>query len=171
MTSRTLYLLRHGAATGVVAGGDAERPLSADGRAHVARLSRHLIENNYGWDIVLSSSALRARLTVAALEAVAPTSEVRVDERLYLTTPELQLACLRELSEEVTRVLMVGHNPTMRALGLALATPGGTHYQRLSRDLPAGGFLVLDVSVATWSGIGPKSAYLTDFVTPASLID
>ena len=171
MTSRTLYLLRHGAATGVVAGGDEERPLSADGQAHVARLSRHLIDNNYGWDVVLSSSALRTRMTVAGLEAAAPTCEVRVDERLYLTAPELQLTCLRELSEDVTRVLMVGHNPAMRALGLALAMPGGTHYQRLSRDFPAGGFLVLDVNVATWSGVGSKSAYLTDFVTPANLVD
>ena len=171
MTSRTLYLLRHGAATGVAAGGDAERPLSTDGLAHVARLCRYLVDNNYGWDVVLSSSALRTRMTVAGLEAVAPTCEVRVDERLYLTTPELQLACLRELSEDVTRVLMVGHNPALRALGLVLAMPGGTHYQRLSRDLPAGGFLAFDVSVATWSGIGPKSAYLTDCVTPASLVD
>ena len=170
MTDKTLYLMRHAAASAASPAGDAERPLTPDGAAHVARLAARLVADGCRWDTVLCSTAVRARATLEGLMGVAPEAEVLVDERLYLTTPELQLACLREVTESAGSVLVVGHNPALRSLALALALPGGAHYQRLNRDLPAGGFLSLAVDAATWSGLGPKGAYLTGFLAPADVM-
>lgn len=171
MNDKTLYLLRHGAAAAATGGGDAERPLTSDGEAHLGRLARFLAGQSVRWDLALCSSALRARATLEALADVSPKAEIAVDERLYMATADGALGLIRQVPEEVSSLLVVGHNPGLRELGLLAAMPGGAHYQRLGRDLPAGGLLSMVVTAATWSGLGPRSAYLDGFTMPADVMD
>jgi phosphohistidine phosphatase len=64
-------------------------------------------------DLIVSSPALRA---LATAEIVAKKLDYRrrdivVEDRLYATTPDELLAVVRELDNEIRRVMLFGHNP------------------------------------------------------------
>lgn len=115
---RTLLVLRHAKAGPEEPGiSDHERPLTKKGRkaAHLMGLlarEKHLLP-----DLVLSSTAERARATaelfVEAAELKVPISHLH---ELYLAEPPAYCDALQRLAGDAERVLVVGHNPGMEAL-------------------------------------------------------
>lgn len=68
-------------------------------------------------DLIISSSAMRARKTA---DAVANYSgyggELRITNSFYLADPESYIEVLSELGDRYQRVMVVGHNPGMEEL-------------------------------------------------------
>ena len=79
------------------------------------------------------------------------------------------VARLRQIDESIAVVLLIGHNPGLHELALALAEPGSPS----ARELASGKFPTLaraSFAVATpWRQIGEVRQQLVDYVTPASL--
>jgi phosphohistidine phosphatase len=94
---------------------DHDRPLSKRGRRDAPRAGRFIAEAGLLPDLVLCSTARRARQTAAAVlaEWARDDEEVAAEYRedFYGAGPDTYRAVLRELSEDVTRVMLVGHNP------------------------------------------------------------
>ena len=68
-------------------------------------------------DVVLSSDAVRARLTAEAVaEAAGYAGEILLDPRLYLAGPADILSLLRTVGENAETVMIVGHNPGFEQL-------------------------------------------------------
>jgi phosphohistidine phosphatase len=100
---------------------DHERPLAPRGEKAVVRIADHVREAGIAPDLVLCSTALRARQTLAGLlPALAGDVEIRLEDALYGAGVEQVLARVREVDEAVGSVLVVGHNPTLHGLALAL---------------------------------------------------
>ena len=115
---KILLLMRHAKAVpsnAVVA--DVDRPLVDEGRAAAKRIGRFLKSGKLTLDVVLSSSAARARETAAVvLQSAGMTLEVRSDERLYEAGPVRLLEVIAELEDDTNTMLLVGHNPALEDL-------------------------------------------------------
>ena len=73
-------------------------------------------------DVLISSDAVRAQLTAAAVaEAARYAGEILLDERLYLASPEQIVAVLQMVPDEADTVMVVGHNPGLEELVERLA--------------------------------------------------
>ena len=68
-------------------------------------------------DVVISSDAVRARLTAEAVaEAFRYGGEILLDPHLYLAGPAEILPLLQRLRENAETVMIVGHNPGLEQL-------------------------------------------------------
>lgn len=113
---KTLYLFRHGHAEDKSSGTDYDRELTEKGRKYSAQLGNYLKESGTRIDLVISSGAPRAKLTaeIAAGAFDYRAADIAVDDMLYSSgNPEDILALLLGLSNEISSVMLVGHNPLL----------------------------------------------------------
>ena len=152
MPERTLILLRH--AKSDWSGGEADllRPLAKRGRRQAPEAGRWLAANIGSIDLVVVSPAERARstwkLASAELDALPPTT---YNERVYAASGNALLGLVRELSDDVTTVVLVGHNPGLEDLVSALTWQ--------SVPMLTSGLAVMSV-LGPWSTAGRSSAEL-----------
>src|ERR1044071_581082 len=103
---RRLYLLRHAKSSWDDESlADHDRPLSGRGRRAADAIGRHLRAEGIEPELVLCSSAARARETLARIGL---TGDVERD--LYGASATELLARVRELPRSLESVLMIGHN-------------------------------------------------------------
>src|SRR5438874_6391820 len=129
-----LHLLRHAKARRDDAGEDRERRLSRSGRDDARLVGEGLPAALGPIDLVLCSSALRTRETAElALAGFAPRPRILFDDGLYLAGPTALLKRLIALAEAAGAVLLVGHNPGLHELSIALAAPHSAPYKALAQ--------------------------------------
>ena len=103
---------------------DHERPLAPRGHRAAESMAEHLRSNVPHPDLVLCSSALRTRETLERMSKAFGDAEVVVDDDLYGATDELLLERLRGVADRFETVAMIGHNPGVHDLAIALAGSG-----------------------------------------------
>jgi phosphohistidine phosphatase len=116
---RELLILRHAkSAWDTDAPGDFDRPLAKRGRKDAPRMGRWMRKHDLVPDYVVSSPALRARETTAALvdELEIAENAVHFDERVYLGSALTLLQVLADVPNRARSVLLVGHNPGLEEL-------------------------------------------------------
>lgn len=163
----TLYVVRHAQAEDAGGGRDHERPLDASGQAAAARVGRALEAHGAAPELVLCSSARRARETWAALALELPRAPAaQVEEGLYLAPATGLLERLAQLPEDCRAVLLVGHNPGLHQLVVMLAASGPPEVlARLRRGLPPGAAAALELDDG-WSAIAAAQGRLAWLVAP-----
>jgi phosphohistidine phosphatase len=164
VTTRQLVLVRHAkAGEGAV---DRDRPLAERGVAEAPAVGRWLAQRQIAPDRVVVSPARRARQTweLAAAE-LGTAAEPVLDDRIYDDTVEDLLEIVRETAAEVTTLAIVGHNPGIQDLAIALDDGRGDEIGRTELRIKyrTGGVAVFDVS-DSWADVG--SATLTGFAAP-----
>jgi phosphohistidine phosphatase len=161
----TLLLMRH-AKSGYPPGvGDHDRPLAPRGIREAGLGGDWLRAHQAGIDAVLCSTATRARQTLANTGIDAP---VQYRERLYDTTTGTMIDEINQVAENVDTLLVVGHEPTMSSLAIALADIDNTDddaLQRISEKFPTSAIAVLSVTGA-WKDLELGRAALTGFHVP-----
>jgi len=167
---RLLYLLRHAKSSWDDSSlDDHDRPLAPRGRRAVGKIAAHAKERRVRPDLVLCSSALRARQT---LEGITPSLgkgvDVRVEEELYGASADDLLARLRAVPDDVRSVMFIGHNPTLQELALLLARATPLRVE-LEAKFPTGALATLSITRASWRTVRRGSAQLVDFATPKRL--
>lgn len=164
---RTLYLLRHAKSSWDDPSlADHDRPLAARGVRATPYVADYMGDAGIVPDVVLCSSARRARETLDLLgDAVPGTCEVRVDDELYTATADALLERLRALPRSTHRVMLIGHNPALHQLALLLAR-SGERLNRITRKFPTAALATLDAPLEDWSDLAAGCAQLTDFVRP-----
>ena len=116
MTEHTLILLRHAKSDWSGDEADVLRPLARRGRRQAPDAGRWLAANIDSIDLVVVSPATRARSTWDLVSAQLDLSpETRIDERVRRARPGL-LGVVRELSDDLDTVVLVGHNPGIEEL-------------------------------------------------------
>jgi phosphohistidine phosphatase len=146
---KTLLLLRHAKSSWDDPGlDDHDRPLNKRGRRDAPRMGRLLRDEKLLPDVVLCSTAERARETAdATSEASGFSGETRFLRGLYLASPADILAALRAIEADVRTAMVVGHNTGIEEL-LALLTGAGEH-------LPTGALARISLPVKGWKELGP----------------
>jgi phosphohistidine phosphatase len=115
---KTLLVLRHAKSSwNDPALDDHERPLNKRGRRDAPRMGELVREYGLIPDVIISSDAVRARLTAEAVaEAARYAGEILLDPRLYLACPADILSLLTTVRENAGTVMIVGHNPGLETL-------------------------------------------------------
>lgn len=136
---RELILLRHAHAESTHPGqADVERPLSATGRAEATAAGDWLREHALQPGRVLCSPATRARQTLDALGPLDCT-DVREEAAIFEATPGTLIE-LADAHRDVSRLLLVGHNPGLEQLVALLHSGRSGHY----RGMPPAAIAVLE---------------------------
>ncbi len=160
---KRLWLLRHAKSSwddpGLV---DHDRPLAPRGRKAAQRMARWAAANGVRPDLVLCSTALRARATLDLVVHVLGDHETEIEDGLYHAAGAELLERLRTVRVSVTEVLLIGHNPGLHELACLLAPPGPEAF-------PTGALAELRLASDTWSEIGPGCAHLKGLLVPRSL--
>ena len=138
---RTLYVLRHAKSDwGNSSLKDFDRPLNDRGRKAAKAIGKELRKRKITPDLVLTSPAERAKQTLGRVQdAHGASFDVREDQRIYLAEPEVLIDAIRSAPEDAKQLMIVGHNPGLQELVVALATPGelGTRRLRSFRRRPS----------------------------------
>ncbi len=115
---KTLLLLRHAKSSWNNPDlADHDRPLNSRGKRDAPRIGQLLADEGLTPDLIISSTARRARQTAEAVaEHSSYAEEVRFERDLYHGAPEDYFFVLRDLPDAYETVLLVGHNPGMEEL-------------------------------------------------------
>jgi phosphohistidine phosphatase len=96
--------------------------------------------------------------------------EIVCDDSIYLAAPARLMTRIAKLKASRRHVLMVGHNPGLHALALALTGSGKRKdLAALASKFPTGALAVIDFEAGSWSDIKPGSGRLRLFMTPRRL--
>lgn len=170
---KRLYLLRHAKSSwDDPTLSDSDRPLNKRGRKAAPRIGKLLRQRGWLPELVLCSSAARAKETweLAAAELKPPPTEKRL-KNLYLATPSQLLRALQRSPAACGSVLLIGHNPGLATLATQLAGPGSDRkaLARLREKYPTAGLAIFDVEGEDWTGASPGRCALSHFVVPSDL--
>jgi phosphohistidine phosphatase len=156
--TRRLIVMRHAKAGELPGGPDAERALNPRGRRDAAAAGAWLRAGGMLPDLVLCSTARRARQTwqqiAAGLEAAVT---VREDPRLYEAGSAELLEIIRESSPDIGTLMYIGHNPAAQDLATGLLGQAA--------GFPAAAIAVIGVTVP-WPGLDVGHSDLIALWTP-----
>lgn len=170
---RELILLRHGKSSWDDPSlDDFDRSLAPRGRKGASRMGAEIAARGWLPDFVVVSAALRTRQTWrrVAAELGAPAPRPHYDEALYMASADRMLAIVRAVPANVSRLMVVGHNPGMEDLARGLAGLGSDAEalaaMRAKFSTAALARFELD---GRWAGAGFAAARLTHFLRPKAL--
>ena len=150
--------MRHAKAGELPGGPDFERALRPRGRTDSAAAGAWLRAGGYRPDLVLCSSARRARQTWQYVaEALGTQARVQTEERLYEADAGELAEILRETPAGVGTLMYVGHNPAAADL-VALLTGTETEF-------PTAAIAVIG-AVGAWAELAPAQHELLATWTP-----
>ncbi|WP_277982075.1 SixA phosphatase family protein [Sphingomonas phyllosphaerae] len=169
---KTLTLLRH-AKSGWddAVPRDLDRPLNPKGRRAAQAIGREIKAMGLNFDRVLASPAVRVRETIEEAErglgrALAP----EWDRRLYLASAATLLDVVHEQDDAAETLLLVGHNPGLEELVLALVpeVPGGLR-DAVEEKYPTATLAEMTFAADGWREVTRGGATLTRFVRPRDI--
>ena len=122
---------------------DHNRPLNKRGKNDAPRMGKLLRKKHLIPELILTSSARRARDTAeAAADASGYTPEIRHIPSFYQADLETFYDILCHLSDDIERVMIVGHNPDLEELVEALTGESVT--------LPTAALVQIELPIQTW---------------------
>ena len=144
---RYLYLLRHAQSADKQTGQtDKERVLTATGKAESNAVGNFLKENALIPDLILASSAVRAKTTTEIVTRVFnyPSSKIIFEDDLYEATIPHFIELVSRLESEIDKAMIVGHNPVISYLinHLTKEQTSGLHPAEL---------VILELKISNWT--------------------
>ena len=162
---KTVIVMRHGkSGRRAPQGGDHERPLTGRGRRAAELMGRYLSCLGGVPDIVVSSSAVRARDTARiASEAGGWPGRVIIRKEIYRADPEALIALVRGMGESHAGFVLVGHEPTCS--GFIGKMVGGAPPR-----FPTAAMARIDVACSSWRELRHGDGRLIWLVPPKALL-
>lgn len=148
---KTLLVLRHAKSSWKhPETSDHDRPLNKRGKRDAPRMGRLVAARELRPDVIVSSTAKRARWTA---DEVAQHSgyegTVQLERRLYLASPDEIVHVVRNVADSAQRILVVGHNPGLEDLIARL----GRHPE----TLPTAALAEIRLAIRSWSDLALSS--------------
>lgn len=172
---RQLLLLRHAKSSwDDPALPDHARPLNARGRRSAMAMAEAMRSLGLSPDIVFVSSARRTLQTLEALTPFEDAALVEPMDALYLAPWSRLLEELRQVPETARSLLLIGHNPGLHDLAMALADPvsfdrGGADARRLAEGYPTGALAEFTIA-SPWRQLAAGGGRLVRFLAPRDLL-
>lgn len=165
-----LWLLRHAKSSWHDPGlEDRDRPLAPRGERAAEWMRDYFVAAGIRPALVLCSSALRTRQTLArVLSALEPELELRIESSLYTFDAAPLLDRLGVIPEGVASVMLIGHNPAIQGLAVMLAARGD-RLDQLAQKYPTAALAEIEFPAGSWHEVGKTLGELTRFVVPREL--
>ena len=150
---------------------DFDRPLAKRGVKAAPLMGKVLRIAKIEPDLILCSPSKRTRetLSLAAPRAWACEPEVRFDERLYHASAQTLFRLLRELPGDTAHAMILGHNPGLQELAIALTPPGYLAREEFKEKLPTASIVSFLFDTERWQSLKPATGELQLFMTPNKL--
>jgi phosphohistidine phosphatase len=148
---------------------DLDRPLNKRGRETAKTMAAYLRRAKITPDLVLCSTAVRAKQTLEPIANAIKPLRVAFESRIYgVAQPEL-LKYLRGLPQTVECALMIGHNPGLHNLALALAdTKSRKRLPPAEGKFPTGAMAAFRFDGA-WKELRSNGATVLSFTSPKEI--
>jgi len=169
--TRELLLLRHGKADLNLGVEDFKRALKDKGKRAAQRVGVWLATHDMVPETIISSPAERALTTAEKCsKAMGRFAGHIVQERkIYQAEMDDLLEVLRKLPADLKRVMLVGHNPGLEKLLVALAGDDIAP-EKNGKLLPTAALAILEIE-GDWSALKPGKARLQSIIRAATLPD
>src|SRR5262245_50928501 len=153
---RTVFLLRHAKSSwSDPTLADIDRPLAPRGERAAKQIAGYIRRERIRPTLVLCSPSVRTRRTLDAIQpSLGKRCTVEFVPALYAASRLELLRQLQALPDDVSSVMLIGHNPGLQELALALASRG-VDLPRLKRKLPTGALATLVVDCKSWRALEP----------------
>ncbi len=126
---------------------DRDRPLNEIGKKEIPVMSELFVEQELLPEVILSSSAARARQTVEMLvEASGFQGEVQYLDSFYMAECQQYLDAIKALPNKLERVMIVGHNPGLEGLLQILSGQ--------LKSLPTAAIAYISLPIQSWRDLG-----------------
>ena len=125
--------------------------------------------------LVLCSTSKRTRETLELLlPHLGSSARIDYDRALYLAEWPRLLGEIRATPADASPLMLVGHNPGLEQLALALSLQPQSSAERaraesLAEKFPTAALAVLDFETSDWRDVKPGSGRLIDYVRPKDL--
>jgi phosphohistidine phosphatase len=167
----TLAILRHAKSDwNAPVDDDFDRPLNARGLNAAPLAGQAIAHIGLKPTLILCSSAKRTRETLdLALPEMqlAPHIEIVTDDKLYLASFMTLIEVLRGTRDVHECILIIGHNPGLHELAVALAGKGETAaLTALQDNLPTAALVAMELKRSHWRDVRSGDGRLTAFWTP-----
>ena len=150
---------------------DLNRPLNDRGWAAARRIGHEMKHRRMRFDLILASTAARVRETIDGIEEKFEFhAEVRFEPQLYLADTDALLSRVAALPDEANAPLIVGHNPGLQQLLLALTRDDGQGLRtRIAGKYPTGAFAAVELDIERWKEARPGCGRIVELILPKDL--
>jgi len=169
---KTVFLLRHAKSSWEEPElRDFDRPLSPRGRSAAKKIGQYMKVKGILPGLVISSPSARTRETIERLEGgLGEKLDVKFLDSLYLGAARTLAEDAMETPEEVSSLMIIGHNPGMHALAVHWAAKGPEQMlESLYAKFPTGALAEIEFRVNNWPAVASAHGELKRFVLPRSL--
>ena len=160
--SKELILVRHAKSSwDDTSLSDFERPLNKRGLKNAPDMGKRLDDKEYSPELIITSPALRAISTakIIAQEINYPEKKIKEEPAIYDASLNALLNLLASFDDDVSSIMMVGHNPGFTYLCDFLSNAG-------IDNLPTCSISLLQLNVEKWSSIHEHCGKLIDHDYP-----
>jgi len=156
-----LYFIRHAKSDwSDESQSDFDRGLNQRGERDLLLMANALKEKKVLPDLILSSSAKRAKLTAKGLiENLKYTGKIHYTDDLYAATPQQVIEMIKEIKDKYDTVFIFGHNPELTELT-------GLMVDDYIDNVPTLGIVALNIPIKHWKKFKPQKVNLDFFIYP-----
>jgi phosphohistidine phosphatase len=167
--SKILLLVRHGAAehgANTTMLHDVDRELISTGIIEAARMGKFIAEKGYKADLIVSSSANRAKDTakIFAEQQQYLAENIQIDDKIYGGGARSYLEYITKIDESVNVVLIVGHNPDISFFSEYITRPN------FEDAMATAGVVIMSFEEnLKWADLSSKSGKFVAYFSPYSI--
>lgn len=162
---KKIVVLRHAKSDWSKGLPDFERPLNKRGQKDAPVMGTILAAMKEVPDIIISSPAVRAKLTA---KTVAKYSQYEGNivwhEDFYYGDDESIISELKKLPDNIESAMVVGHNDTLEILIAELTSDGSFRLK-----FPTAAIAIISVDIGSWDELKQSSGELHNLITPKSI--
>ncbi|MFA5502170.1 MAG: histidine phosphatase family protein [Sulfurovaceae bacterium] len=161
---KTLYLIRHAKSDWSEENtADLDRGLSKRGSKDLKAMGSYLLEKKIKPDLILSSPALRAKLTAKKIsKKIKYDKDIKYIDKLYMPDLETILDILSDQKDKNKSIFVVNHNPALTELANILA-------DEYIDNIPTLGIVAIKLDIKKWKDIKDHKGKMDMFVYPKLL--
>jgi len=158
---KNLYLIRHAKSDwSDESKSDFDRALNRRGERAILTMANALKEKNVMPDLILSSSAKRARLTTKGLaKEIGYSGNIKYIDALYMAEPETIHRLIKDVDDIVDTLFIVGHNPETTELSNMMSND-------YIDNIPTLGIVALELSINHWKKFKMGKGKIEFFIYP-----
>jgi len=160
---KSIILFRHARAERCDLGRDHDRPLASKGIADAKKMGLYLSGEKLLPEIVISSTALRAKMTgETAMEEGKWSCPLILESGIYGGVPLFLLNLVNKQDDAISSICLVGHEPNFSNF---IAQSTNSTYQRF----PKGSMARIEFDVESWEDIKMSFGSLNWLVEPGRI--
>lgn len=158
---KTIYLIRHARSDwSEPLIEDIDRGLNARGKKSIPIIAKELKEKKIKPDIIISSPAKRAKLTIKGLlKELDGSDKIFYKDDLYMADSDTILSVLKGIKDKYDSVFIVGHNPGLTEFANLMDN-------KTIENIPTLGIVALKCKIKKWQNCKYHSAKVEFFIYP-----